>query len=66
MKNCLFGTLILTRNTSNGYNDCIGYIIVFDGSGVFSFSGSGFVQKVLIFGVCTGSLKNVKILTIVF
>ena len=51
LKNCLFGAVTLTKNTTDienyGYS---GYLIGFDRRSSFSFSGGGFGQNVLIFG----------------
>ena len=51
LENCLFGAVTLTKNINidrYGYSD---YGIGFDRKGSFSFSGGGYGQNVLIFGV---------------
>ena len=49
LKNCLFGTVALTKNADKyGYS---GYRIGFDRRTSFSFPGGGFGQNVLILGV---------------
>ena len=49
LQNCLFGSVILTKNIEKyGYS---GYGIGFDRRGSFSFPGGGFGQNVTIFGV---------------
>ena len=51
LENCLFGAVILTKNTDiDKYGYC-GYGIGFDRKGSFSFSGGVYGQNVLIFGV---------------
>ena len=60
IKNCLFGELILTKNADikkYGYSD---YGIRFDRSSSFSFSGGGFGQNVLIFGVDMSSSPHIN------
>ena len=51
MKNCLFGTVTLTKNSDIDKYGYSGYGIGFDGRSSFSFSGGGFGQNLLIFGV---------------
>ena len=51
LENCLFGAVTLIKHVdidSYGYS---GYGIGFDRRGRFSFSGGGYGQNVLIFGV---------------
>ena len=52
LKNCLFGTVTLTKNTTDiekyGYSV---YGIGFDRRSSFSFPGGGFGQNIIIFGV---------------
>ena len=51
LENCVFGAVTLTKNTDidrYGYSD---YGIGFDRKGSFSFSGGGYGENVLIFGV---------------
>ena len=51
LENCLFGAVILTKNTDiDKYWYCC-YGIGFDRKGSFSFSGGVYGQNVLIFGV---------------
>ena len=49
--NCLFGAVILTKNTDIDKCGYSGYGIGFDGRSSFSFPGGGFGQNVFIFGV---------------
>ena len=51
LKHCLFGAVTLTKNTDVDKYGYSGYGIGFDGRSSFSFSGGGFGQSVLIFGV---------------
>ena len=51
LKNCLFGTVVLTKNADIDKYWYYGYGIGFDRGGSFSFPGSGFGQNLLIFGV---------------
>ena len=51
LKNCLFGMITLTNNADIDKYGYSGYGIGFGRRGSFSFSGGGFVQNVLIFGV---------------
>ena len=50
-KNCLFGAVTLTKNANIDKYGYSGYGIIFDRRSSFSFSGAGFGQNVLIFGV---------------
>ena len=63
LKNCLFGAVTLTKNTNIDKYWYSGYGIGFDRSSSFSFSGGGFGQNVLIFGVdmsCFSHIDNKK------
>ena len=63
LKNCLFGVVTLTKNTNVDKYWYSGYGIGFDRSSSFSFSGGGFGQNVLIFGVdmsCFSHIDNKK------
>ena len=51
LKNCLFGAVALTINADIDNYGYSGYGIGFDRTSSFSFSGVGFGQHVLIFGV---------------
>ena len=50
-KNCLFGAVTLTKNADIEKYKYSGYGIGFDRRSSFSFTGGGFGQNVLIFGV---------------
>ena len=60
LKNCLFGAVTLTKNTTDiemyGYS---GYGIGLDRRSSFSFPGCGFGQNVLIFGVHMSSSTKI-------
>ena len=51
LENCLFGAVTLTKNGNIDRYGYSGYGIGFDRKGSFSFSGCGYGQNVLIFGV---------------
>ena len=51
LKNCLFGAVNLTKNVNIDRYGYSGYGIWLDRKGSFSFSGGGYRQKVLSFGV---------------
>ena len=51
IKNCLFGAVTLTKNAEIEKYTYPGYGIGFDRKSIFSFTGGGFGQNVLIFGV---------------
>ena len=51
LKNCLFGTVTLTKNADIDKYGYSSYGIEFDRRGSFSFPGGGYRQNVLIFGV---------------
>ena len=51
LKNCLFGAVTLTKNANIEKYGYSGYGIGFDRGGRFSFSGGGFGQNILIFGI---------------
>ena len=51
LKKCLFGAVILTKNADIDKYGYSGYGIGFDRRGSFSFTGGGYGQNVLIFGV---------------
>ena len=50
IKNCLFSTVILTKNADIDKYGYPGYEIGFDRRSSFSFPGGGFGQNVIIFG----------------
>ena len=50
-KNCLFGTVTLTKNADIDKYGYSSYGIEFDRRGSFSFPGGGYRQNVLTFGV---------------
>ena len=50
IKNCLFGAVTLTKNADIEKYKYSGYGIGFDRRSIFSFTGGGFGQNVLIFG----------------
>ena len=50
IKNCLFGSVTLTKNADFEKYKYSGYAIGFDRRSRFSFSSGGFGQNVLIFG----------------
>ena len=60
LKNCLFGTVTLTKNTTDiemySYS---GYGIGFDRRSSFSFPGGGFGQNIIIFGVDMSSSTKI-------
>ena len=51
LENCLFGAVTLTKNVNIDMYGYSGHGIGFDRKGSFSFSGGGYGQNVLIFGV---------------
>ena len=51
LKNCLFGTVTLTKNGDIDKSKYSGYGIGFDRRSSFSFPSGGFGQNILIFGV---------------
>ena len=51
LKNCLFGAVTLTKNADFEKYRYSGFGIGFDRRSIFSFSGGGFGENVLIFGV---------------
>ena len=51
LENCLFGAVTLTKNANIDKYGYSGYGIGFDRRGEFSFSGGGYGQNVIIFGV---------------
>ena len=51
LENCLFGAVTLTKNADIDKYGYSGYGIGFDRRSRFSFSGGGFGQNVIIFGV---------------
>ena len=51
LKNCLFGTVTLTKNADIDKSGYSGYGIGFDRRSSFSFPDGGFGQNVIIFGV---------------
>ena len=61
LKNCLFGAVTLTKNAGIEKYGYSGYGIEFDRRSSFSIPGSGFGQKVLIFGVDMSSSAHIDI-----
>ena len=59
LKNCLFGAVTLTKNADIDKYDYSGYGIGFDIKSDFSFSGGGFGQNVIIFGVDISSSAHI-------
>ena len=59
LKNCLFGTVALTKNAEFDKYEYSGYGIVFDRKSSFSFPGGGFGQNVLIFGADMSSSAHI-------
>ena len=51
LENCFFGAVTLTENINIDKYGYSGYGIGFDRKGSFSFSGGGYGQNLLIFGV---------------
>ena len=51
LKNCLFRTVTLTKNADIDKYGYSGYGIGYDRRGSFSFTGDGYGQNVLLFGV---------------
>ena len=51
LENCLFGAVTLTKQVNIDKYGYSGYGIGFDRKGSFSFSGGGYGQNVIIFGV---------------
>ena len=51
LEDCLFGAVTLTKNVNIDRYGYSGYGLGFDRKGSFSFSGGGYGQNVLIFGV---------------
>ena len=59
LKSCLFGAVTLTKNTDIEKQGYSGFVIGFDRRSSFSFSGVGFGQNVLIFGVDMRSSSHI-------
>ena len=59
LKNCLLGTVTLTKNSDIEKYGYSGYGIGFDRRSSFSFPGGGFGQNVLIFGVDMSSSAHI-------
>ena len=59
MKKCLFGAVILTKNTDIDKYKYSGYGIGFDRKSTFSFPSGGFGQNVIIFGVDMSSSTQI-------
>ena len=59
LKNYLFGAVTLTKNADIDKYGYSGYGIGFDRRSSFSFSGGGFGQNVLIFGVDLSSSAHI-------
>ena len=60
LKNCLFGAVTLTQNADFDKYGYSGYGIGFDRRWSFSFSGGGFGQTCLIFGLDTSSSAHIN------
>ena len=59
LKNCLFGTVTLTKNADIDKSGYSGYGIGFDRRSSFSFPDGGFGQNVLIFGADMSSSTHI-------
>ena len=59
LENCLFGAVTLTKHVNIDRYGYSGYGIGFDRKGSFSFSGGGYGQNVLIFGVDMSSSPHI-------
>ena len=59
LKNCLFGSVTLTKNTDIDKYGYSGYGIGFDRKSSFLFQGGGFGQNVLIFGADLSSSAHI-------
>ena len=59
LENCLFGAVTLTKYINIDRYGYSGYGIGFDRKGRFSFSGGGYGQNVLIFGVDMSSSSHI-------
>ena len=59
LKNCLFGTVTLTKNADIDKYGYSGYGIGFDRRSSFSFPGGGFGQNILIFGADISSSAHI-------
>ena len=60
LEKCLFGAVTLTKHVNINRYGYSGYGIGFDRKGSFSFSGGGYGQNVLIFGVDMTSSPNIN------
>ena len=58
LKNCLFGTVKLTRNADKSKFTYNGRGIAFDGEGLWTFA-NGFVRNVVYFGVDNSSSSHI-------
>ena len=59
LKNCLFGSVTLTKNAHHEKYGYSGYGIGFDRRSSFSIPGGGFGKNVLIFGVDISSSDHI-------
>ena len=59
LENCLFGAVTLTKHVNIDRYGYSGYGIGFDRKGSFSFSGRGYGQNVVIFGVDMSSSLHI-------
>ena len=59
LENCLFGAVTLTKHVNIDRYGYSGYGIGFDRKGSFSFSGGGYGQNVLLFGVDMSSSPHI-------
>ena len=59
LKNCLFGSVTLTKNAHYEKYEYSGYGIGFDRRSSFSVPGGGFGKNVLIFGVDMSSSDHI-------
>ena len=59
LKNCLSGTVTLTKNININKYGYSGYGIGFDRRSSFSFPGGGFGQNIIIFGVDMSSSVHI-------
>ena len=60
LENCLFSAVILTKHVNIDGYWYSGYEIGFDRKGEFSFSGGGYGENVLIFGVDMSSSIHIN------
>ena len=59
IKSCLFGAVTLTKNADIEKYKYSGYGNGFDRRSSYSFPGGGFVQNIIIFGLCMSSSPHI-------